>query len=104
MAKPKRTRTARREADRGVEKYRQAALKVYSMEAGGSAARAIPIGASSQIEPDAEATPCAFCRSTVRVVSHDAAEEAGRRVRVVSLECRACHAPWKRYYVIAQAN
>lgn len=104
MAKPKRARTVRREADRSVEKFRQNAVKVYALEPGGSAERAIPIGSSSQIEPDAETTPCAFCKSTVRVASHDAAEEAGRRVRIVSLECRSCHAPWKRYYVITQAN
>lgn len=104
MSKPKRARTVRREADRGVEKYRLAAARVYASEAGGSPDRAIPIGVSSQIEPDAESTPCPYCRSTMRSLAHDAEEHGGRRVRVVSLECRSCHAKWRRFYFIAQAN
>ncbi len=104
MGKPKRARTVRREADRSVEKFRENALRVYALEPGGSPQRAIPIGVSSQIEPDAETMRCAFCQAHVRVVSHDAEEHGGRRVRVVSLECRSCHAKWKRFYFIAQAN
>lgn len=104
MAKPKRARSERRAADGEVRKFREGAKKLYEAEPGGAPDRPVTLSAASQVEPDAEAVRCPYCRAGVRVLAHEAVEHQGRRLRKVALECRACHAGWTRFYTLALQN
>jgi hypothetical protein len=104
MAKPKRARSQRREADGEVRKFREGAKKLYEAEPGGAPDRPVTVSAASQVEPDAESVRCPFCRAGVRLLGHDAIVHEGRRLRKVALECRACHAGWTRFYTLALLN
>lgn len=99
MAKPKRTRTARREADRGVEKLSVAARKLYLLSAGGGAAHPLTLTSPSQVEVDAEGTPCPACGMRMRITGpHEVVVHEGQRLRVARLQCTNCRQKWDRFY------
>lgn len=96
--KPKRARSARREADRDVVKLRSAIEKSYALEAGGSRERPIELASAAQVEPDAESRACPYCAGGMWAQGHDVVEHAGARLRVARLVCKSCHTRWDRFY------
>ena len=85
MSKPKRARTARREADRGAKNDRGLIERVYALERGGAPDRPIELVSASEVEPDAMSRTCPYCGGEPRLVEHTVSEHAGRRIRVTAL-------------------
>lgn len=100
MAKPKRPRTERRDAERGAVKIAKAGLKLSALEAGGSEDLPIIVGSASVIEPHAASIPCAACGESVRVKEH----RAVAALRVVRVECPHCGVFRDLYFRIAHLN
>lgn len=99
MAKPKRGRTVRREADRSVEKLSVAARKLYLLSPGGAPAHPLTLTSPSQVEVDAEGMPCPACGLRLRITGpHEVVEHEGRRLRVARLQCTNCQQKWDRFY------
>ena|SRR6185295_3496189 len=118
MAKPKRARTAKREAERAAVKDAKASLKLSALEAGGAADRPITVSSASVIEPQAASIPCAACGASVRVEEHRATggglgptqrspgtpERAEASLRIVRVRCPRCGVARELYFRIAQLN
>jgi hypothetical protein len=100
MAKPKRARTERREANRAAVKDAKAGLKLSALEAGGAADRPIVVVSASVIEPHAASIPCAACGAGVRVEEH----RAEASLRIVRVRCPRCGVARELYFRIAQLN
>jgi len=98
--KPERARTARRAADRELDRVREAATKLYSLEPGGSPERPIELASPSQVEIEAESRRCPRCDGALRCETHEVALHEGLRLRVARLACRSCAARWDRYFRI----
>jgi uncharacterized protein with PIN domain len=95
-----RSRTARRELERELDKARALARKLYALDPGGSPEQPIEVVSPSQVEIDAEAQRCAVCQGALRVDAHEVTEHRGLRLRVARSTCRGCGARWDRYYRI----
>lgn len=100
MAKSKRARTERREAERAAVKQAKVGLRLSALEAGGSADRPIEVTSASVIEPHAASIPCAACGAGVRVEEH----RAEASLRVVAVRCPQCGVTRELYFRIAQLN
>jgi hypothetical protein len=100
MAKPKRARTARREADRGAKKDRGLIDRLQALERGGAPDRPIELVSASEVEPDAMSRACPYCGGEPRLVEHTVSEHGGRRIRVAALQCKICHSAYRRYYAL----
>jgi hypothetical protein len=90
--KPRRSRTARREADRTLARARGDRERLFAREPGGSAVRPISVPSASVVELRAGSTPCPRCGGEHAVEEHAAVTETGVRLREVRLRCRACGA------------
>jgi hypothetical protein len=90
MAKGKRTRTERREAEREQEKLSSQREKLFALEAGGSAGRPREVVSASLVEPEARSTRCPRCDGEHLVVEHLAVSVNGGRLREARLRCRQC--------------
>ncbi len=99
--KPKRDRTVRRELDRETKKNLADRLALAKLEPGGAPERAIAVSTASLVEPTARAVPCPACGASMRVADHTAEERAGRRLRVVRLDCARCGARIERFYEVS---
>jgi hypothetical protein len=105
--KPKRPRSERRAADRGLRKEIDAREKLAAAAPGGAAAHPLVVSSAAVIEGRAGSTPCPQCGGQLDLQRHDAV--AGARAgsdRVVRLTCRLCHTPRLIYFRIQapQAN
>lgn len=102
--KPKRARTARREADREQQKLGSAARRLHELEPGGSPDHPLEVPTPSVVEVDATSRRCGACGGETRLVDHTVAEHDGRRLRVVRVTCKGCRAEWRWFYRIAAPN
>lgn len=100
MAKPKRARTERRNAERAAVKQAKVGLQLSALAAGGAADRPIAVVSASVIEPHAASIPCAACGGGVRVEEH----RAENSLRVVRVRCTQCGVARDLYFRIAQLN
>ncbi len=100
MAKTKRTRTDRREAERAQEKLAAQREKLFALEAGGSAARPREVVSASLVEPEARSLRCPRCEGELRVLEHRAHTVDGIRLREARLECRHCGSRRSRWFKI----
>ena len=98
--KPERARTARRAADRELDRVREAATKLYALEAGGSPEHPIELASPAQVEIEAESRRCPRCDGALRCEAHEVALHDGLRLRKARLVCRSCGARWDRYFRI----
>jgi len=90
MAKTKRTRTDRREAEREHEKLVVQREKLFALEAGGSAGHQREVVSASLVEPEARSLRCPRCEGDLHVLEHLAHTVDGTRLREARLECRQC--------------
>ena len=92
-------RAVRRAADRDVVKLASDVRRLEALEPGGSPSRPIQLVSASEVETTALARPCAICSAFLRLVAHDAVEDAAAgRLRVARLVCPGCRATWERYF------
>ena len=102
MAKTKRTRTNRRDAERAQEKLAAAREKLFALEVGGSAARPREVVSASLVEPEARSQRCPRCQGELRVLEHLANTVDGIRLREAKLECRHCGSRRSRWFKIVR--
>jgi hypothetical protein len=88
--KPKRARTARREAARAAVSLAHDRERLYALEPGGSPARPIDVDAASVIDIRAATVPCPRCEGKHSLEEHAAVTVAGSRLREARLVCRQC--------------
>jgi hypothetical protein len=100
----KRPRTERRSVARETQKQALQRRKLFQSLPGGSAELPLQVTSASVIEPRAESLPCALCQAACVQRSHTATALGPRRLRVVTLNCRACGEPQVVYFEILQAN
>jgi hypothetical protein len=95
MAKPKRSRTERREVERALRKEVVARQRLAVSAPGGAPDHPLTVVSASVIESQARSTPCIQCGGTLDLQSHDAPPGGLRRCRLV---CRLCHAPRELWF------
>jgi hypothetical protein len=100
MAKTKRPRVDRREAQRAQEKLATQREKLFALEAGGSAARPREVVSASLVEPEARSLRCPRCEGELRVLEHLAHTVDGIRLREARLECHRCGSRRSRWFKI----
>jgi hypothetical protein len=93
MARPKRSRTERREAERALRKDVQARERLAAAAPGGAPDRPLVVATVSVIESMARSTPCVQCGGELELRDHAAPPEAGGKLRLTRMVCRLCHAP-----------
>src|SRR5262245_17724703 len=81
MAKTKRTRTDRREAERAQEKLASQREKLFALEAGGSAGHPREVVSASLVEPESRSLRCPRCEGELHVLEHLAVTLDGTRLR-----------------------
>jgi hypothetical protein len=96
MAKPKRSRTERRELERALRKEVVARERLAAAAPGGAQDRPIVVATVSVIESMARSTPCVQCGGELELKDHAAV--AG--LRSLRLVCRLCHAPREIWFSI----
>ena len=101
MGKKRPERAARRMAERVARGLVRDREKLWALEAGGSAARAIEVASSAVIEVKARATPCPQCGGRLDVEEHLADDATGRRLR---LRCAQCGVRREMFFRLASAN
>ena len=100
MAKPKRPRTERRQAERALRKTVVDRERLAAAAPGGARDRAIPVPSASVIEPRALATRCVQCAGELELRQHAAPPDGGGTLRLVRLVCRLCHTPREIWFTI----
>jgi hypothetical protein len=90
MPKPKRPRTARREAARKLSKLAEDRERLFALEAGGSAERPIEVGTPSVIDVRARSVPCPRCGGEHEMLEHAAVTTEHGSLREARLRCRQC--------------
>ncbi|HVU04644.1 MAG TPA: hypothetical protein VHE30_22975 [Polyangiaceae bacterium] len=104
MAKPKRDRTARREAARAAVRDAKDREKLFLREPGGSAERAIVLESPSVVEPRARSVPCPLCGGEQEVVEHAAVSTDQGTLREARLKCRRCGSRRSLWFRVALPN
>lgn len=87
MAKKRPERTERRARERKVRQLVKVTEKLAGVSAGGSAALAIAVDASPQIEIRVHTMRCPQCNGDYKVLDH---RSAGQGVRPVDVQCNLC--------------
>jgi hypothetical protein len=102
MAKPKRSRAGRREAERDLRKQVVARERLAAAAPGGARDRPIVVVSASVIESIACSTPCIQCGGELMLRTHAAPPDhaAQGRLRVTRMACRLCHAPREIWFLI----
>jgi hypothetical protein len=103
MAKIKRTRSDRREAERAHAKLVEQREKLLALEAGGSARHPREVVSASLVEPEARSVPCPRCEGELRVLEHMAHTVDGTPLREVRLACQHCGARRSLWFKIVGA-
>lgn len=96
-AKPKRSRTLRREQDRQAARLAQQRHRLFLLEPGGSAQRPAQVSSSSIVESKAQGFTCPQCGGSQNVEEHQVRNIEGVRLREVTLQCPRCaktHSVW----------
>jgi hypothetical protein len=97
MARPKRSRTERRAAERALRKEVVDRERLAAAAPGGQRDRPIVVPTVSVIESMARSTPCVQCGGELELRDHAAPEAT---LRVLRLVCRLCHAPRELWFAI----
>ena len=92
MSKPKRERTARREAARRAERLGRAREQLFVREPGGAPDRPIEVDSAAVVEIRARSVRCPRCQGEQAVEEHSAVSPGGNRLREVRLGCQQCGA------------
>jgi hypothetical protein len=102
MAKPKRSRTERRAAERSLRKEVVTRERLAAAAPGGARDRPIVVPSASVVESMARSTPCVQCGGELELRAHaaPAAAAATGRLRLARLVCRLCHAPRELWFRI----
>jgi hypothetical protein len=100
MAKPKRSRTERRETARSLRKEVVARERLAAAGPGGARDRPIVIPSASVVESMARSTPCVQCGGALELRDHAAPPDGKGRLRLARLVCRLCHAPRELWFSI----
>jgi hypothetical protein len=100
MAKPKRSRTERRETERALRKEVVARERLAAAAPGGARDRPIVVGSASVIESIARSTPCVQCGGELSLQDHAAPAEFQGKLRRCRLICRRCHAPRELWFSV----
>jgi hypothetical protein len=103
---------ARREIGRGVRHRNASAKAAYETELAeaaaqlpaGTAATALVVVSSSQIEPQLGQFTCLACDARLDLVQHRATTEDGIPVRALDLSCRQCGGPRTAYFRIERPS
>jgi ribosomal protein S27E len=104
VAKPKRARTERRDAERKLGKLAAERERMFVQGEGGSSARPFAVDSVSVIESRARSLPCPRCGGEQMVVDHAAVVVSGRRLRQVRLRCRRCASERFAWFEMALLN
>ena len=99
----KRKRTVRREEDKATSKLAKDLERLWRIEPGATAARAIPLASSSEVEVRARGLRCPVCQGEVRLLAHTAETIEGARLRVAAVECSVCRRGRSLYFRLAGA-
>src|SRR5206468_3818445 len=91
MARAKRSRTERREAERALRKEVAARERLAAAAPGGARDRPIVVASASLVESVARSTPCIQCGGQLELRDHAAPPDGRGRLRVARLVCRLCH-------------
>jgi hypothetical protein len=100
MAKPKRSRTERREAERALRKDVVARERLATAAPGGARDRPLVVTSASVIESMARSTPCVQCGGELELRDHAAPADGGGKLRRLQLVCRLCHAPRELWFKV----
>jgi hypothetical protein len=100
MARPKRSRTERREAQRALRKEVVERERLAAAAPGGGRDRPIVVTTASVIESMARSTPCVQCGGALELRDHAAPAEGQGKLRVARMVCRLCHAPRELWFAI----
>jgi hypothetical protein len=103
---------ARREVARGARHRNASAKAAYETELaaaaaelpGGTAATAVVVVSSSQIEPQLGRFTCLACDAPMDLEQHRATTEDGIAVRALDLACRQCGGPRTAYFRIERSS
>jgi hypothetical protein len=100
MARPKRSRTERREAERVLRKEVVVREKLAATAPGGARDRPLVVVSASVIESMARSTPCVQCGGELSLQDHAAPADGQGRLRVCRMICRLCHAPRELWFTV----
>jgi len=100
MAKPKRSRTERRETERALRKEVLARERLSAAAPGGARDRPIVVVSASVIESIARSTPCVQCAGELELRDHAAPADGQGRLRVTRMVCRRCHVPREIWFTV----
>jgi len=104
MPKPKRPRTARREAAREFSKHAKDRERLFALEPGGSEGRPIEVETPSVIETRARSVPCPRCEGEHEVLEHAAVTTERGSLREARLRCRSCGSRRSIWFRLAMVN
>jgi hypothetical protein len=104
MARPPRSRRARREQDRALRKEVRRVEELAARLPGGTPERPIDVGAASVVEVKARATPCPQCGGELQLESDRAEPTPRGLLRALGLACRVCHAPRTIWFRVASGG
>jgi hypothetical protein len=93
-------RGARRRAASARDRYETVLTDAAKELPGGTAASAIVVVSSSQIDPHVGRYTCLACDARMDLAQHRATTEDGIAVRALDLVCRDCHGPRTVYFRI----
>jgi hypothetical protein len=103
MAKGKRSRSERREAERSQQKLSEQREKLFALEVGGSPGRPRDVISASLVEPEARSARCPRCDGEFKILEHLALTVERSRLREARLECRQCGSRRSLWFRIATA-
>jgi DNA-directed RNA polymerase subunit RPC12/RpoP len=86
----KRSRTARREQKRALEKAAALREKLFGLSPGGTAERPLDVVSPATIEPHVGSVECPRCGGRLMLDEHAAVTVSGSRLREARLRCTGC--------------
>src|ERR1041385_2059963 len=104
MSKPKRARTARREAARGFVKLGRDRERLFALEPGGAVDRPSDVETPSVVEVRARAAACPLCDGEHEVLEHSAVTTEHGALREARLRCRRCGSTRSLWFRLARSN
>ena len=100
MARPKRSRTERREGERALRKEVKERERLAAAAPGGGRDRPIVVTTVSVIESLARSTPCVQCGGELELRDHAAPADEKGKLRVARMVCRLCHVRREIWFAI----
>jgi hypothetical protein len=103
--KPKRSRTARREAARVAADVARDRERLFKLSAGGRSEAPLDVSSASVVEIRAASVACPRCDGEQIVDEHVAvASSDGARLREVRLQCRRCGSKRSMWFRLPMVN